>query len=161
MYLETRDIDETMRIYQSAWEKGVKTTYYLHMKPRHTAEQSTTNVNKATQIGKVGFGALKFKTAAPDVAPQPFAAPLQKTIEMDAEVKKPEPINEGLFQTAHSTPAKSEVTPVVTHEVHAEEKSTEMPKATHETKNNKPKGFVSLDKLKREVKKGNIGPSDK
>ncbi len=59
MYLETRDIDEIMNIYISAWEKGVKTTYYLHMKPRHTAEQSTVAVNKAVNIGKVGFGAIK------------------------------------------------------------------------------------------------------
>ncbi len=59
MYLETRDIEETMKIYMSAWEKGVKTTYYLHMKPRHTAEQSTVAVNKSTAMGRVGFGALK------------------------------------------------------------------------------------------------------
>src|SRR6202008_4101773 len=56
MYLETRDIDETMKIYTAAWEKGVKTTYYLHMKPRHTAEQSTVTVNKAQKMGRVGFG---------------------------------------------------------------------------------------------------------
>jgi len=59
MYLDTRDIEETMKIYMSAWEKGVKTTYYLHMKPRHTAEQSTVSVNKGAALGKVGFGALK------------------------------------------------------------------------------------------------------
>ncbi|NED99007.1 ribonucleoside-diphosphate reductase subunit alpha [Phytoactinopolyspora halotolerans] len=47
MYLETRDPDETMEIYAAAWAKGMKTTYYLHMKPRHTAEQSTVRVNKA------------------------------------------------------------------------------------------------------------------
>ncbi|MHB1330619.1 MAG: ribonucleoside-diphosphate reductase subunit alpha [Minisyncoccota bacterium] len=58
MYLETRDIDETMRLYETAWEKGVKTTYYLHMKPRHTAEQSTVAVNKGTAIGKKGFAGL-------------------------------------------------------------------------------------------------------
>ncbi len=58
IYLETRDIDETMKIYETAWEKGVKTTYYLHMKPRHTAEQSTVAVNKATVLGKKGFGAV-------------------------------------------------------------------------------------------------------
>jgi ribonucleoside-diphosphate reductase alpha chain len=58
MYLETRDIDETMKIYEIAWEKGVKTTYYLHMKPRHTAEQSTVAVNKATAMGKKGFAAV-------------------------------------------------------------------------------------------------------
>ncbi|MCR4279229.1 MAG: ribonucleoside-diphosphate reductase subunit alpha [Candidatus Zambryskibacteria bacterium] len=58
MYLETRDIDETMKIYQTAWEKGVKSTYYLHMRPRHTAEQSTVKVNKSEMTGKKGFGAL-------------------------------------------------------------------------------------------------------
>ncbi|OHA99887.1 MAG: ribonucleoside-diphosphate reductase subunit alpha [Candidatus Zambryskibacteria bacterium RIFCSPHIGHO2_12_FULL_43_12b] len=58
MYLETRDIDETMNIYTTAWKKGVKTTYYLHMKPRHTAEQSTIRVNKAEAMGKRGFGAI-------------------------------------------------------------------------------------------------------
>ena len=63
MYLETRDVEEMMRIYSLAWELGVKTTYYLHMKPRHTAEQSTTKVNKAEEISaassteKKGFGA--------------------------------------------------------------------------------------------------------
>ncbi|TSC57833.1 MAG: ribonucleoside-diphosphate reductase alpha chain, partial [Parcubacteria group bacterium Greene0416_79] len=57
MYLATRDIDETMKIYTTAWEKGLKTTYYLHMRPRHSAEQSTVRVNKAEQIGKVGFAA--------------------------------------------------------------------------------------------------------
>ena len=65
MYLETRDIDETMRIYQTAWEKGVKTTYYLHMKPRHTAEQSTVRVNKAEKMGKLGFAAAFKKEVAP------------------------------------------------------------------------------------------------
>ncbi len=64
MYLETRDIDDLMSIYSGAWKRGVKTTYYLHMKPRHTAEQSTVKVNKAEQINdsdasapKKGFGA--------------------------------------------------------------------------------------------------------
>jgi ribonucleoside-diphosphate reductase alpha chain len=74
MYLETRDIDETMNIYKTAWEKGVKTTYYLHMKPRHTAEQSTVAVNKAVKIGKVGFGAIG--TLKTSVA---FSLPLQKS----------------------------------------------------------------------------------
>ncbi|HXH27371.1 MAG TPA: ribonucleoside-diphosphate reductase subunit alpha [Candidatus Acidoferrum sp.] len=58
MYLETRDIDEMEKIYSTAWEKGLKTTYYLHVKPRHTAEQSTVKVNKAEEISKnkPGFG---------------------------------------------------------------------------------------------------------
>ncbi len=81
MYLETRDIDETMKIYKTASEKGVKTTSYLHMKPRHTAEQSTVAVNKAVQIGKVGFGGVKFTATTETMrAPQTFAVPLQKTL---------------------------------------------------------------------------------
>lgn len=58
MYLSTRDTNEIMDIYIKAWESGLKTTYYLHMKPRHTAEQSTVKVNKATSMGRKGFGAL-------------------------------------------------------------------------------------------------------
>jgi ribonucleoside-diphosphate reductase alpha chain len=60
MYLETRDLGDMMDIYFAAWERGVKTTYYLHMKPRHTAEQSTVKVNKSESIGtgvRKGFGA--------------------------------------------------------------------------------------------------------
>jgi len=92
MYLETRDIDETMKIYQSAWEKGVKTTYYLHMKPRHTAEQSTVRVNKAEKIGKVGFAAVSFglsKKGEPETSG--FAVPLQKSL-VPEEVKPVESI---------------------------------------------------------------------
>ncbi|MFY9228283.1 MAG: ribonucleoside-diphosphate reductase subunit alpha [Candidatus Microsaccharimonas sp.] len=62
MYLETRDIDEYEKIYLEAWKRGLKTTYYLHVKPRHTAEQSTVKVNKAesgTGPRKVGFGFAK------------------------------------------------------------------------------------------------------
>lgn len=64
MYLDTRDIDEYEKIYHAAWKKGLKTTYYLHVKPRHTAEQSTVKVNKAEAISgggprKTGFGFAK------------------------------------------------------------------------------------------------------
>ncbi len=58
IYLETRDVDETMKLYTTAWEKGLKSTYYLHMKPRHNAEQSTVRVNKAEAMGKRGFAIL-------------------------------------------------------------------------------------------------------
>jgi ribonucleoside-diphosphate reductase alpha chain len=66
MYLETRDIDEYEKIYQAAWRKGLKTTYYLHVKPRHQAEQSTVKVNKAETLAtggkrKSGFGFAKTK----------------------------------------------------------------------------------------------------
>lgn len=91
MYLETRDIDETMKIYTTAWEKGVKTTYYLHMKPRHTAEQSTVSVNKAKKIGKVGFGAVGGAPKAPEnPEPKSFAMPLQTTIPaLSLPIEKP------------------------------------------------------------------------
>lgn len=65
MYLETRDINEYVEIYTECWLKGLKTTYYLHVKPRHQAEQATTHVNKAEQINKnagakkAGFGFAK------------------------------------------------------------------------------------------------------
>ena len=75
MYLETRDIDDLMSIYTGAWKRGVKTTYYLHMKPRHTAEQSTVKVNKAEQINGSGSSAPKkgFGAATP-AAKEPAAA---------------------------------------------------------------------------------------
>ncbi len=72
MYLDTRDIDELVKIYSGAWERGVKTTYYLHMKPRHTAEQSTVKVNKAETLvegAKRGFGGAAPAAAAPTAAP--------------------------------------------------------------------------------------------
>lgn len=58
MYLETRNIDDMVDIYTTAWLRGLKTTYYLHVKPRHTAEQSTVKVNKSENLGKkkTGFG---------------------------------------------------------------------------------------------------------
>jgi ribonucleoside-diphosphate reductase alpha chain len=79
MYLETRDVDETMKIYTAAWEKGVKTTYYLHMKPRHTAEQSTVRVNKAEKMGKTGFGAVSVNMSEKKAV---FDAPLQISLDI-------------------------------------------------------------------------------
>ena len=91
MYLETRDIDETMKIYMTAWEKGLKSTYYLHMKPRHTAEQSTVKVNKAEKMGKMGFGSVarafvptstEASTVAVATAPEvkePIVSPISMT----------------------------------------------------------------------------------
>ena len=78
MYLETRDLGDMMDIYYAAWERGVKTTYYLHMKPRHQAEQSTVKVNKAEEIaggaarkGFASVGAGEGADAAPAAAPAP------------------------------------------------------------------------------------------
>ncbi|MEO6826690.1 MAG: ribonucleoside-diphosphate reductase subunit alpha [Microbacteriaceae bacterium] len=67
MYLETRDLGDMMEIYYGAWERGVKTTYYLHSKPRHQAEQTTVHVNKAEDFKggtRKGFGAARVPVAA-------------------------------------------------------------------------------------------------
>lgn len=78
MYLETRDLGDMMDIYYAAWERGVKTTYYLHMKPRHTAEQSTVRVNKAEDVdtgAKRGFGASAGASAPAATPAEQSAAP--------------------------------------------------------------------------------------
>ncbi|MCU1474164.1 ribonucleoside-diphosphate reductase subunit alpha, partial [Amnibacterium sp.] len=80
MYLETRDLGDMMSIYAAAWERGVKTTYYLHMKPRHTAEQSTVRVNKAETIDAGGAQRRGFGGAPQPavVAPAAPAAPARR-----------------------------------------------------------------------------------
>ena len=80
MYLETRVTEEIMDIYKTAWEKGLKTTYYLHMKPRHTAEQSTVDVNKREKLGKIGFGMVNNNTQPKEVK---IAESVPEPIEME------------------------------------------------------------------------------
>ena len=78
IYLENRDMDEMKALYMTAWKRGLKTTYYLHMKPRHSAEQSTTHVNKGEQIGKRGFAGV---VATPVFTQEeaPVVSPIQKS----------------------------------------------------------------------------------
>ncbi|OGI91719.1 ribonucleoside-diphosphate reductase subunit alpha [Candidatus Nomurabacteria bacterium RIFCSPLOWO2_01_FULL_46_18] len=88
MYLDVRDIDEIMNIYTTAWDKGLKTTYYLHMKPRHTAEQSTTVVNKREALGKKGFAVLfekKEELATPVPEEVKIEVPIPSPIEVPTE----------------------------------------------------------------------------
>lgn len=116
MYLETRDLDETMKIYTTAWEKGVKTTYYLHMKPRHTAEQSTVSVNKAAKMGKTGFAAVasKLSDQAQESRTAGFAAPLQKSLvgEPDLVVTKADLIKQEEVKV-EATPIVSTISSIV------------------------------------------------
>ena len=141
MYLETRDIDETMRIYQAAWDKGLKSTYYLHMKPRHTAEQSTTSVNKAQQIGKIGFGAIRMKAAGGDTAPHSFAVPLQKTL----EIPKNAPAHVAAsFPNSVAAIASEPEGPLF--------ESASLQPAVEAHAVGKPKGFMSLENLKKQQK---------
>ncbi len=95
MYLRTRDIDETMKIYTAAWEKGVKTTYYLHMEPRHTAEQSTVRVNKAEKMGKVGFASVASGLNEKKGA---FNVPLQKSLDIVEPAPMVAPVVESVLE---------------------------------------------------------------
>jgi ribonucleoside-diphosphate reductase alpha chain len=86
IYLAGRDVGEMVDLYSTAWRMGIKTTYYLHMMPRHTAEQSTVKINKAEQLrtgaADAGPGATERPTtrrgfafarpaAPPPAAPEP------------------------------------------------------------------------------------------
>ncbi|MGA4507271.1 ribonucleoside-diphosphate reductase subunit alpha [Propionibacteriaceae bacterium G1746] len=88
IYLADRDVSRMLDLYTEAWRMGVKTTYYLHMMPRHTAEQSTVRVNKSEAIvrggagtgvgaGAVrrGFGAAALQLAEPVVVDDVGACP--------------------------------------------------------------------------------------
>lgn len=59
IYLADRNVSTMVDLYSLAWRMGVKTTYYLHMMPRHTAEQSTVKVNKSEQVASGGGGPRK------------------------------------------------------------------------------------------------------
>jgi len=74
IYLANRDIGSMLNLYDLAWRMGVKTTYYLHMKPRHQAEQSTVKVNKAEEVAPQGGARRGFGAAAP-AAPAAPATP--------------------------------------------------------------------------------------
>jgi ribonucleoside-diphosphate reductase alpha chain len=87
IYLASRDIDDAQKIYQSAWRKGLKSTYYLHMKPQHTAEQSTVRVNKAEAMGRKGFGAIGALKATETVTVEE-----KVTVEVSAPVFVPAPV---------------------------------------------------------------------
>ncbi|WP_137295575.1 ribonucleoside-diphosphate reductase subunit alpha [Nocardioides dongxiaopingii] len=94
IYLADRNVATMVDLYSAAWRMGVKTTYYLHMMPRHTAEQSTVKVNKAEAIAtggsggaagpRRGFGAAAparrgFGAAAVSVA-EPVAEPVAEAV---------------------------------------------------------------------------------
>ncbi len=92
MYLETRDLGDMMDIYFAGWERGVKTTYYLHMNPRHTAEQSTVKVDKSQDADgtkRKGFGG--FGGGAPAAVPASAAPASTATAEAPAPQSAPAP----------------------------------------------------------------------
>jgi ribonucleoside-diphosphate reductase alpha chain len=105
MYLETRDINQLMHIYSAAWKKGLKSTYYLHMKPQHNAEQSTTNVNKQSETGKRGFAAMRMSAPAVTVASENLAGQMAQAVSqgMNANVAT-------IQASAHANPDSSTIT---------------------------------------------------
>ncbi|WP_114907019.1 ribonucleoside-diphosphate reductase subunit alpha [Ornithinimicrobium murale] len=76
IYLASRDVGEMMELYAAAWRMGVKTTYYLHMMPRHQAEQATVRVNKAQAAPGTGGGSRRGFGVRSEPAPTPPAATL-------------------------------------------------------------------------------------
>ncbi|MDT9594954.1 ribonucleoside-diphosphate reductase subunit alpha [Nocardioides zeae] len=84
IYLADRSVATMADLYSLAWRMGVKTTYYLHMMPRHTAEQSTVKVNKAeartpaTTGARRGFGAVTASTVPAAPAPPVVPADVQE-----------------------------------------------------------------------------------
>ena len=57
IYLADRDVGEHgRRSTRRPGSMGVKTTYYLHMKPRHTAEQSRSRSTRRSPVGRTGAG---------------------------------------------------------------------------------------------------------
>lgn len=165
MYLETRDIDETMGIYTSAWEKGVKTTYYLHMKPRHTAEQSTVSVNKAQKLGKVGFAAVAsirdravvqpMTGAVPSPIFMPAQEPAYVTTSEKKEVKE-EPINLEPERTDKRGFADAKPVPSL-FEMPKPETAKKEPVRPQAAEAKRP-GFQSLDTLKAQIPGGGTEP---
>ncbi len=103
MYLETRDINQLIHIYSTAWKKGLKSTYYLHMKPQHNAEQSTVSINKGQQMGKKGFGAMRM--AAPV-----FASVEQPVTMAVAQESATETATASVQASAHVDPSTSAIT---------------------------------------------------
>ncbi len=122
MYLDDRDIEKTMDIYSTAWRKGVKSTYYLHMKPRHTAEQSTVTVNKSEKLGKTGFAAafrkVELDPVAVTTAPEPVAELIPEILDIKpiiipvtqtsgqifSNVQTQMPLNHETLNMQHETP---------------------------------------------------------
>lgn len=153
MYLETRDVEETMKVYTAAWEKGVKTTYYLHMKPRHTAEQSTIRVNKAEKMGKIGFGAISGGMSERKAV---FDTPLQTSLDIvePAPMMTPTPTPIMHVENTAVPPKSSHISwnipkpsqPVATP-VHEAPVSFKMPKPATVVTEEKPSGYQSLSDL--------------
>jgi hypothetical protein len=61
------------------------------MKPRHSAEQSTTTVNKAQVLGKRGFAVLRDKEV-PKIVEEKVEAPAEVIIPQPSEIKMQEPV---------------------------------------------------------------------
>ncbi len=87
MYLDVQNVNQVIDIYSNAWEKGLKTTYYLHVKPKHSAEQSTTKVNKSTALGKVGFASVFNKQPTVNTQPIPEVKKVEKVIIPEVKIE--------------------------------------------------------------------------
>src|SRR3989344_8043149 len=114
MYLDDRDIEKTMDIYFTGWKKGLKSTYYLHMKPRHSAEQSTVAVNKSAKLGKMGFASVFKKSDEPEMA---AIAVVVEPVKMATVEEKP-------VEQVETMDVKHMVEPITSHAIFANVQTT-------------------------------------
>ena len=109
IYLESRDVSQMAALYSAAWERGVKTTYYLHVKPRHTAEQSTVRVNKsevraaAPAAGRRGPGRDDARRVLPPDAGSGSASP-PGLLRRRGSAGQPSPSRSPRSRCPHPTP---------------------------------------------------------
>lgn len=92
IYLASREVDGMVDLYSAAWRKGVKTTYYLHMMPRHTAEQSTVKVNKSEAVTPASGGAQRRGFGATTAPAAPAKRGFGSVAPTSAPVAEAEPV---------------------------------------------------------------------
>ena len=110
IYLADRSVDAMTDLYAAAWRKGVKTTYYLHMLPRHTAEQSTVRVNKTENLNATGSASGRGAAGSTGPVRMGFAAARGSTIATTAPAPAPrsspvEPAPPAPFDTPATPPS--------------------------------------------------------
>ena len=117
MYLDDRDIEKTMDIYYTAWRKGLKSTYYLHMKPRHTAEQSTVAVNKSEKLGKTGFASVFKRVEQVEVIQETILEKVEEKITIEEQITEKLPEVTDIKEKSASTESFGKTKPIISQQI--------------------------------------------
>jgi ribonucleoside-diphosphate reductase alpha chain len=84
LFVESPNIGKLSSMYMYAWQKGLKTTYYLRSRPA-TRIAKTTIASGATTAAPTGLAPTQAPAmAAPVAVPVPVAAPAPKFNEAEA-----------------------------------------------------------------------------